>query len=165
MEQYSKEFWQQCPKMGNMCLSDAIAQALSYNRDEIADWVNGESVEYFDEGVWIPVPKEHHRFSSKQCRRAPPKPKQCDVVVYWRDELVIGPRHYVSPPGIDVARLAVEPTHPGAATLASLQAKTPGFKLLSITRVVVDDNNNLTEYSTKLDNLCNGARIIGRVPF
>lgn len=109
----------------------------------------------------VPVPKEHHRFTSKQCRRASPKLKQCYVVVYWRDALKVGGRVgavFTMPAGIDVARLAVEPTHPKQATLASLQAKTPGFKLLSITRVAVDDNNNLTEYSTNLVNL-------DRVPF
>ena len=159
MEQYSKEFWQQCLKMGTMHLSTAIAMALTYNRDEISEWVNGVAVEYFDDGKWVPVPKEHHRFTSKACRKAQPKLKQCDVVVYWRDVLEVGGRvAFTMPAGIDVDRLAVEPTHPKQATLASLQAKTPGFKLLSITRVAVDDNNNLMEYSTKLDNL-------GRVPF
>ncbi|UOW66299.1 hypothetical protein vBAspALolek_17 [Aeromonas phage vB_AspA_Lolek] len=162
MEQYSKEFWDTCLKMGNMHLSPAIAQALSYNRDEIADWINGVALEYYDNDQWVAVPKEHHRFTSEQYRKAPPKLKQCDVVVYWRwptpTTMASWRAGDTIPAGIDVARLAVEPTNPGAATLASLQAKIPGFKLLSITRVVVDDNNNLTEYSTKLDNL-------GRVPF
>lgn len=162
MEQYSKEFWGTCLKMGNMHLSPAIAQAVAYNRDEITDWVNGVAVEYFDEGKWVPVPKEHHRFTATPSyRKAPPKLKQCDVVVFYRDAMPVGgpfEAAFTMPAGIDVARLAVEPTHPKQATLASLQAKTPGFKLLSITRVAVDDNNNLTEYSTKLDNL-------GRVPF
>lgn len=164
MEQYSKEFWDTCRKMHTMHLSKDIAKALSYNSDLIVEWVNGIALEYYDNDQWVPVPKEHHRFTSKQYRKVPPKSKQCDVVVYYRDGFTIASRDrlhaavFTMPAGIDVARLAVEPTHPGAATLASLQAKTPGFKLLSITRVAIDDNNNLTEYSTKLDNL-------GRVPF
>lgn len=156
MEQYSKEFWDTCRKMNSMHLSVDIARALYYNLDEIAGWVNGVALEYFDDGKWVPVPKEHHRFTSKQYRKAPPKLKQCDVVVFYRDAMSIGDRvgvAFTMPAGIDVARLPVEPTHPKQATLASLQAKTPGFKLLSITRVAVDDNNNLMEYSTKLDNL------------
>ena len=160
MEQYSKEFWQQCLKMHTTHLSPAIAGALTFNRDEIADWVNGVAVEYLDEGKWVPVPKEHHRFTATPSyRKALPKLKQCDVVVFYRDAIAVGGRvgrAFTMPAGIDVARLPVEPTSEHAPTLASLQAKTPGFKLLSITRVVVDDNNNLTEYSTKLDNLGRG---------
>ncbi|UOW66244.1 hypothetical protein vBAspABolek_19 [Aeromonas phage vB_AspA_Bolek] len=158
MEQYSKEFWGTCLKMHSMDLSTGIAKILAYNSDLIGEWVNGIALEYYDNDQWVPVPKGHHRFTLKQYRKAPPKLKQCDVVVYWRDELMIGARRYVSPPSFGVALLPVQPTSEHAPTLASLQAKTPGFKLLSITRVVVDDNNNLTEYSTKLDNL-------GRVPF
>lgn len=158
MEQYSKEFWGTCLNMHPAHLSRTITAVLSSNRDLITEWVNGVALEYCDNDQWVPVPKEHHRFTSKQYRKAPFKRKQCDVVVYWRDELVVGARQYVSPAGIDVARLAVEPTSEHAPTLASLQAKTPGFKLLAITRVAVDDNNNLLEYSTKLDNL-------DRVPF
>lgn len=157
MEQYSKEFWGTCLKMGNLHLSPAIALAVSYNRDEITDWVNGVAVEYFDEGKWVPVPKEHHRFTATPSyRKAPPKLKQCDVVVFYRDTMAVGGRvgrAFTMPAGIDVARLPVEPASEHAPTLASLQAKTPGFKLLAITRVMVDDNHNLTEYSTKLDNL------------
>lgn len=156
MEQYSKGFWGTCLKIGTMHLSPAIAQALAYNLDEITDWVNGAAVESCDNGQWVPVPKEHHRFTSKAYRIAPPKPKQCDVVVFYRDAMAVGGRvgaAFTMPAGIDVARLHVEPTSEHALTLAKLQAKTPGFKLLSITRVAVDDNHNLMEYSTKLDPL------------
>lgn len=164
MEQYSKEFWGTCLKMHTMHLSRDITVALNYNRDLITEWVNGVALEYVDENTWVPVPKEHYRFTARLCRKAPPKLKQCDVVVYYRDKLELGrgghltQSRFTMPAGIDVARLPVEPTSEHATTLTSLQAKTPGFKLLSITRVVVDDDNNLTEYSTKLDNL-------GRVPF
>lgn len=161
MEQYSKEFWATCRKMHAMHLSTGIANALTYNSDLIGAWVNGAALEHFDDGEWVPVPKEHHRFTSKAYRIAPPKPKQCDVVVFYRDAMAVGGRvgaAFTMPAGIDVTRLHVEPTSEHALTLAKLQAKTPGFKLLSITRVAVDDNNNLTEYSTKLDNL-------GHVPF
>lgn len=155
MEQYSKEFWGTCRKMGAMYFSPDIAKALVYNSDLIGEWVNGVALEYYANDQWFPVPKEHHRFTSRQYRKAPPKPEQCDVVVYYRDTVKFGGNYvgFTRPAGIAVARLAVEPTHPNATTLASLQAETPGFKLLSITRVVIDDNHNLMEHSTKLDNL------------
>lgn len=52
MEQYSKEFWQQCLKMHTMYLSTAIAGALNSNRDLITEWVNGAELEYLDDGNW-----------------------------------------------------------------------------------------------------------------
>lgn len=167
MEQYSKEFWQQCINIGTMHLSPAIAGALNYSRVEITAWINGVALEYFDDGKWIPVPKEHHRFALKVYRKVPPKPEQCDVVVFYRDKVEMGRggrpgTRFTLPAGIGVTRLPVEPTSEHAPTLSSLQAKTPGFKLLSITRVVIDDNHDLIEHSSKLANIGNWAEINGQ---
>lgn len=161
MEQYSKAFWGAVLEIPSMHLSDRVSWAINKHGAKIKEWVAGVGqVEVYGDSGWVPVPESHHLFNHKnKYRIAPNGPVEVDVVVYWRDELVVGDRHYVSPPCIDVARLPVEPTHPAQATLASLQAKTPGFKLLSTTRVVVDaTDHNLLEYTTTLDNL-------GRVPF
>lgn len=169
MEQYSKEFWASCLRTPNpsYTLSQDVNYRLEAHGAVIRAFCDGLAIEYCSEAAqgFAPLPFPTCGFHpSVQFRVAPPKLKQCDVVVYYRDKLERGwcghrkQARFTVPAGIDVARLYVEPTSEHALTLASLQAKTPGFKLLSITRVAVDDNNNLTEYSTKLDNL-------GRVPF
>lgn len=161
VEQYSKEFWQRCLNMHPMHLSNAIAGAINEHKDHIEAWVGGVRPEVYGDSGWVLVPKDHHRFTQNgKYRAAPPKPKQCDVVVFYRDAIQCGTRYegFIAPAGIDVKKLPVEPTSKHVPTLDKLKANTPGFKLLSITRVVVDENHNLLEYSTKLDNL-------GRVPF
>lgn len=162
MEQYSKEFWQTCLTLPTGALSNTVAQAIFDQSEFIRKWLGGESLEWSKQSnVWEPVPKEHHRFMHHyKYRVALPKPTERDVVVFYRDSYKVGT--IVAPAGIDVAVLATPEqasVSKYARTIPMLAEKYSGFKLLSITRVVIDPtNHNLLEYTTKLDNL-------GRVPF
>lgn len=152
MEQYSKEFWKTCLQIHPMHLSSAIGAAISCHEELIKGWVDGGTPEVYGDSGWVTVPKDHHRFTAgNRYREATPKRYERDVVVYWRDAIE-HPR-FPQTAGIDVRTLRPEGTDPRALTLEKLAAKTPGFRLLSITRVVVDDNQNLTECTAKLDNL------------
>lgn len=167
IEQYSKEFWRVVGGMHPMFLSGEINRAFDAHRTRIRAWAEGTAnfeqlvgVDYTPGGkeMWIEVPVNHHRWhAGNTYREAQPKPIERDVVVYWRDALTH--TQFRQPAGIDVRLLWPEGTHEKAKTLAQLEADIPGFKLLSITRVVVDPtNHNLMDYTTKLENL-------GRVPF
>lgn len=162
MEQYSKEFWLQCMAIHNptATLSQDINGRLEAHCTVIKAWCDGVNIEscVCPKQGFVPLDYKICTFHpNMQFRIAPPKPIERDVVVYWRGALRNQPFHMSA--RIDVRLLCPPGTNEKAKTLAQLEEETPGFKLLSITRVVVDPtNHNLLEYTTKLDNL-------GRVPF
>lgn len=162
MELYSKEFWGLCltTPSPEYTLSQDVDSRLQAHATVIRAFCDGQDVEYYSERVqgFVPLPSHICGFHPDvKFRVAPPPNIERDVVVFYRDACKSG--GYEMRAGIDVRVLWPEGTNAQAMTVADLEFKIAGFKLLSITRVVIDPtNHNLLEYSTKLDNL-------GRVPF
>ena len=157
MHQYSKEFWDLCRTIPNpeSTLSQDVDSRLKAHAIVIRAFCDGKAIEYYSDEVqrFVPLPSLTCGFHpTVQFRVALPPYTERDVVVFYRDAYKSGP--YERRAGIDVRLLGPEGISDKANTLADLEKEVVGFKLLSITRVVIDHtNHNLLEHTTKLNNL------------